>query len=344
MAMAYRVDWWGEDETRQKLAARLGHEPHSGIWKLLCDDKWVEDVARGRATIEELATHYRKIKKAFEDNEESSAQKALSPRKLSPSRQMIVVAKVLAQDASADPLVRHFRARYLPELLPPEGVEDWIRRQAERDGLPSDWIEFPAPQGSLSGRDYVGPPLTTLPPGTRVRRKFLEYQTDGDEVRSIPVAAGGVLDRLQEVGESLAGRYGWQESQATLFVLTGQIPLPPSLIYHISAAFGGPGPVVRIVLNVDPEVSPGQVKVVYSKVRRAVLGKRCRPLTEKVIAMVDFVLDHSGLSWQEKWEAWNRACPESRYSSPRSMANAYYRALSKLLGSPLPVFEIPPDG
>jgi len=59
--------------------------------------------------------------------------------------------------------------------------------------------------------------------------KLLAYGVPEDPwQRLVKITVGGALDRLRHVSEYLAKRYGWENAQATLFILTGaSLPYPP---------------------------------------------------------------------------------------------------------------------
>ncbi|MDW8069740.1 MAG: hypothetical protein RML46_12615 [Anaerolineae bacterium] len=260
-------------------------------------------------------------------------------RAVPPDRRTLLRARLLAQMAADLPPVRHFRCQFLPDgLLQWEEVGDWIRAQAVQDGPPSSWVEFALPPGHRLEYDWesrmcrIVPPLDSLPLAGQSLR-FLAFFTPDrpGEVQFIPVAAGGVLDRLRQVSKGLADSFGWQEASATVLVLTGQIPVisPLSISTHIHYSSTT---TARIEISADPEVSPDKVKQFYQEVRKKVRGgRRYHPLAGWVMDLVEFVLDTPDLTWGERFEKWNREHPEHRYSVLQSMTNAYYRAVSKLL-------------
>ncbi len=338
----------------QVLKKRLRREPNPNIVECLIGEQWEYDLEDGAATEDELIKKYRKLEKiVLEEKQKRKRGERVLKRELSPDRRALILAKILALHVASSDLVQNFRKTYLPDgLLKPGQVEMWIKRQAEADGPPSYWVEFPVSDISTIPNKW--------PAGTRRSRKSLEYldvrqlksqsihhtiyllleQCDlnirSSESQFIFVAAGGVLDHLRQISELLALRYGWTRAQATNFVLTGEVPVlsPCTITIHTHIPQNIPQNILtRITLTIDPEMHPEQVKHIYSKIRKEFRcgRQRYRPLTERTINLVEFVLDHPDLSWQERLTAWNQAHPTERYTSPQSMANTYYRALSKLL-------------
>ena len=154
------------------------------------------------------------------------------------------------------------------ELLAWDDIEDWIKAKATEAGEPTWFLEVPVPtdlviKGSAERRAFVlsYPVVTKEVPGVRTRWNYLSYGTrTGDYVKHARVKAGSVLDDLRKITESLATRYSWTNEQATVFVLTGIIPL--FSLARLTRAYKPTLPVTsRIEISVDPMVTAEELGV-----------------------------------------------------------------------------------
>ena len=148
-----------------------------------------------------------------------------------------------------------------------------------------------------------------------------------------------MLDRLRALSEQLATQHGWATALATVFVLTGRAPLIPAVRMRVSSAGRG-----RIVLDVDPGLTPRELADTYRRLRREVLGKkRVKRLGRKHLDLAVFA---SGRPDDEPWEtrrvAWNREHPEPQYAYEqnrlsyfkRDCLQAQQRLLTPRIGAP----------
>lgn len=140
--------------------------------------------------------------------------------------------------------------------------------------------------GDRAGRHRVrklSPPITIETLTTYgVSIETLDYGVAGNEwVHRVPVALGGVLDRLRQLSERLARQYGWTAAQAAVFVLTDQPPLVPPIRAVICSDSGG-----RARLDVDLAVTPAALAAAYRRLRRSILGpRRVKTLSEKHLCL-----------------------------------------------------------
>ena len=204
------------------------------------------------------------------------------------------VSLLLAEVALADPSVDHFRLRRLGgKLLSWDAAAAWIHKQAGRDGKPTRW-------GPITARKSERAPFAI---------KAIGYAVAGSNwAHNKAVTHGGVLDNLRLIGESLSRLVGWQPAEAVMFVLTNEVPLVSAIRVREELKF----PVQstsRIVLTIDPTLTPQEVAEEYKKARQRFLGagRRQRKMEEKHLRLAAFsALRPKDETLAKKMRAWNR--------------------------------------
>lgn len=189
---------------------------------------------------------------------------------------------LLAHEAGEQAEVKSFREDILgTRLLPLEHLPTWIEEQGERErtGEPAQALEY------LGGS------------GWPLRRR---------------AAQGGVLERLGLLSAKLAEIYGWEQAQASTFVLTG---LPPLISYVRTTMVGGVplSSTTRIVLEVNPGVTPRQLAGHYKRARARVISKSPDKVTDKRAQLAVFVAGHTDGDWPDVMRLWNEKFPKWRY-------------------------------
>ena len=147
-----------------------------------------------------------------------------------------------------------------------------------------------------------------------------------------------MLDRLREISERLANFYGWDEAQATVFVLTGITPLHRAM--RAEARFSDPLPArSRITLTIDPKVTPREIADYYRAIRRDLFGgRRLRRLSAKHARLAVFAAQQPDDStpaaqrarWNQECRAWKR--PKWRYQETTRFKRDCQQALDRLEG------------
>jgi hypothetical protein len=236
---------------------------------------------------------------------------------------------LLAEDAAQDEEVESFRADVLGgDLLAVDQVQEWIATRREQDGHPTRFVEVARPSDAVENLALRA--HTLLFPGqylpvTNDRFSFLAFPDrtgEGAWVARVPVAAGGVLDRLRALSEALTGDYGWQPAQATAFVLSGAIPIVPFLT--VTVRLTAPAFKSRVVLTIDPEVPPSAVEAAYRSARRQLVGPRVKIRTTHVYQAVAFAAARERLTWPQRAKAWSTEHPEHPYG-----ADAFRRVVER---------------
>jgi len=231
----------------------------------------------------------------------SSEPAAQFVRKSDGTSRVLALSTVLASEAANVDEVRAFRGRALPNgLIKHQDCAAWIRERHE--------------EPSTSDRVL----LAYAPP-------------DAQWVYRIAVTRGGVLGELAHLSEVLADMFGWQEQQATMFLLSGVVPL----VAPIRVTVRRKGPIAaasRIILEIDPWTEPAAVQATYRRVRKEnARGQRYRPLGERALALAAFVAERADLSDEKRRQLWNRAHAEWKYPDVRTFTRAYREATATLL-------------
>jgi Sulfotransferase family len=217
-----------------------------------------------------------------------------------PSGRQEIVSFLLAQEATTQADVKAFRVEFLQgRLLRLQDVTAWVRQHAKE----------------AAAETHCG---------------ILEYL--GREAWPLrePIAEGGVLDRLRLLGSDLAQRYGWHPAQATTFVLSGLSPI----VSRIRSTAVGSVPfssTLRIVLEVDPIVTPRDLAAHYRRARARETQGRRADATDKQYALALFVAEHAGLDWVELTRIWNGDFPDSAYKDAEAFQREAVSARRKLL-------------
>ena len=265
------------------------------------------------------------------------------PRELDPRRvaeRVEAVSILLASEAARDPAVIAFRRSVLADhLLDRAEVGEWIERQGQQDGGPSMLLSVAVPASRIDletkpGRILVKWRRKTLE-ATSASRPSLAYGVPDDAwSRDVPVRIGGTLDRLRELSEQLSRHYRWDQAQATIFVLTGAIPLVSPIRAKMEPNLMRPSATARVVLTIDPTASPAQVAKAYARVRSSWLG-RYRALSPKHLRLATFLAERPGEeTWAERLKTWNaRASAPERYEGHQvsNFARDCKRAKKRLL-------------
>ncbi len=339
-----------EDDVRRDLERKLGGALPEPAWAFLVERGWVADVRMADMPIDELVKETRVHLRAWGHplHARTAAPRMLAsnrPEKAAktvPGRQE-VIARLLATEAGRDEEVRSFREDVLRgSEVKPVGVEGWIKRQAQEDGPPRLWLTVPVPTGykvrSFTTFATTEPPLTISEetPAILIQRRYLSYISllggmDEDPTREVPTAEGGVLERLRQLSEALARHYGWDEALATNFVLTGEVPLVPSV--EIRGSYPSNfRTLARISLTVDPALSPREVADHYRRVRAEIVGGRHRELSEKHMRLATFTAARpASETLRQRMVAWNRKYPDWRYKTETNFGRDCKQAIQRLL-------------
>jgi hypothetical protein len=150
---------------------------------------------------------------------------------------------------------------------------------------------------------------------------------------------GGILERLWNVSDHLINphysskcpAFPWNKGQATLFILTGLYPQVRGVSSRVldSPYLRG---ATRIVLTVDPAVSPAELAERYQEVRARVVSQRYRSLSTKHLLLAAFIAERPDEeTWEQKRLEWNKQYPQYRYGQVTNFSRDASRAINHLL-------------
>jgi len=253
----------------------------------------------------------------------------------------VLLSELAADEAAHHPGVIGFRKEVLKDrLLAPERVEAWVNQQAKVDGPATHWLgDVPIPSGhqfevdSKSGTFVIRPELRLSRLARSVSTQLLDYAALPDPwIRRVPTAVGGVLERLRLLSIDLVRSYDWEEAAATLFVLTGRIPLIQPLV--LKSSWNSRTFKRRVVeLSVDPAISPAELAKQYGVLRsKLISGRRVRPLSNKHLQLASFLVEKPDESWASRLHRWNKAFPNWKYTHASNFRRDALKARERVVG------------
>lgn len=302
-------------EIRERLSLLLHSPLTDSEWRLCNSEGWVEEIRkspRPNETAHDVVGQIRRFRKAFGSEEDSGAalrarltdQDPVSPA--DPPR-ILVVGLLMAGDADEyAPVVAfrqtHFEGRVLGQ---DEELERWLWERAREE-------------------------TSALVPGQSPL--YLAYLGLHDELAYVPYLPGGALDRLKELTRELDQRYGWHEDEATTFVCRGRVPVPEEFeaIVVQREPFGVAS---RLVMTVDPALSPGALASLYQEQRKQLLtGERHRDLNARHRTLAWHYALNRSVPWQEQMRRWNETQRvDWRYTEVRNFHRDSTWAAKRLL-------------
>ncbi len=166
--------------------------------------------------------------------------------------------------------------------------------------------------------------------------KTLHYWASNDyAAEEKHVWPSSLLDNLRLISESLAKRFHWLAQDATMFVLTGEMPYIQALDLSTTTIGSGDFNDASINLNALPWVSLDTVKKVYRKEQQSLMFK-CGKRAKDTLEVFRFVTREEGTTpseeaWQHLFEKWRSKNPKSLFRSARDLKMYYNRAKNTLV-------------
>lgn len=327
--------FYSEDDVKAALTQHLKREVNDEAWKILLMFGVVQDVSVGEADIGNLAKEYREVLSINAGGTPKvQAEPRVSEREIGPDERLEILASILAKDAEQDSEVQSFRRdRMNGVLIGHDEVREWIEKRSASDGPITVYVSYPVPADHVQGNNIEVSNLEGVKPTGRSTQLIDYFAPVNDGVRSLPIARDGVLGELRQVGEKLSKRYEWTSSQSTVFVLTGT---PPSLsrarirINH-GMGFNWKN---RIVIDVDPTVSPKDLMELYRKARADLGQSYYRPMESKHLRLGEFYGGARSVTWSKLMKKWNDANPNESYKNAsifgRDCRHAWKRIVGKM--------------
>jgi hypothetical protein len=282
-------------------------------------------IAQGDVTLEandddlELTAQLLRSWWAADDRVRASVPKQKVVPSLDPRYE--AVAEIRAIEGAERWDVKEWRERTLPDGKPiPIGrLGQFLDQHQHTEGHEIKVI------GTAYGADAAFRGPETRYPVSALRTAVLQlfYTDKNGSVRETP--AQGPLAELALIAEELAARYGWTESDAATFVLTGKTPtVGPGIITTLA---GG-----RIRVEIEPAASTQDLLGAIEAVRNAPGARRRRRIGRKTAALALAAAQRRNKTWRECREAWNTTHPEWEYRTEWEFSRDANKALSRLDG------------
>ena len=240
----------------------------------------------------------------------------------------------MAQKANNESYVKEFRRIYLGgNLIYVEGVEAWIRRQAQDDGLPTTYrIHKEVLNGDEVGGDDSG--------NFSVQSELLSFaSSDKTAVCRINISNKGVLGAAKAISLRLSTEYDWSEDKSVLFLLCGVIPEIPKATVESVFRLGKRNS-TSLRIEVEDTASPEFVREIYKdardEVRKNINKKPFRTISDKHISLAEFYGGRKKGTWDSMMHEWNHDHPEWSYEDAAYGARNFRRdciqAMERLIG------------
>jgi len=219
------------------------------------------------------------------------------------SARIEAVSRLAAEHAAGDEEILHFRQRVLGRDAPMSAAEAEAYLSCLRHAVSS---------GERASR------------GPQVQNRHVGHD--------LHVWAGSPLDELRKLADSLTKSYPWEPAQAAAFVLEGLIPLATPFMLRFPQTWDETRPTrARLVMEVDLWMPASAVLRAYRDVQRSVLPGHNRPVSDRSLDLVNFVMLHLPATWQKLLDQWNTEHPKATYPDLPTPSIRVQRARSSLL-------------
>ncbi|MGH3838507.1 MAG: hypothetical protein ACRDSF_22860, partial [Pseudonocardiaceae bacterium] len=208
-----------EDAVRRELETRLKDRFTEKLWSYLFDMGFVEDVINGAEDADYLEGQARRVLEVGRQLRPPPVNVARSEGPTAGEERAWALSQLASAEARDDPDVVRFRRTFLDgRILQWTAVNAWVQERAGLDGpVTRDLTVVLRETTSVSwepGQYRIDPPLHRIEV-CKISARTLDYAGPDDEwVRRVRVAAGGILDKLRVLAESLAKAYAWTPAQA----------------------------------------------------------------------------------------------------------------------------------
>lgn len=240
--------------------------------------------------------------------------------------------ELLGRERSRGVQVQAFRRRHLKagplepvRLLEPAEIEDWIE---ERSEAPSRWASVAVPE--------PGEALEVERPLPGQGHRYLVFDAPQDpsrpegswRARMVPTTSGGPLEELRELAHGISDHDPWSEPETATWLLTGRVPRMSEVTALTRTSL--PSAMSRIVLTIDPTVTPAELAKHYREVRNRLWSQKPRDLGEKSIELAAFAGRRPDELWRDSMSSWNEEHPEWAYTDYRRFFRDATQALKRL--------------
>lgn len=265
------------NELRRKVEQDLRRALPDAVWQLLVEDYYVGEVlstldeTERKECYQSLLRRARRLLRLTSTELARTAPRTQKHSEDDTTADALAVSGLLALQASLEPSVRAFRARY--GTISPEETFDWVMQRCG--------------EGKWKAR------ATEV-----VEHKIFITATAAREVRVLQADTTALpLFELWVLLESLTSRYGWVQEEALEFVLANTIP-----ILRARATIE-PYPIPTVTLRIPVWTPPARVAEIYQRARRRLSRRRFRPFTrrqaEAVFRACQILLRQPDASWEQ---------------------------------------------
>jgi hypothetical protein len=282
-------------------------------WQYAVDQRWTEDPDEP-GNFDELFTNVVDARKTFGQEKVEIVQRGRGV----PGARKYALSLLLAEQADARPDVAEFRCKHLAgRFLEIGAVQGWVLQKAANEIPATRWaVDVPIPDSSTCQWNadlgkYTARVHEEIQFGS-LEFKNLRYPKPDCHVGGVRVRPGGTLWSLYGLAAALAHDFGWSEAEAVMFILTGDAP--PSEPAKCSFFRSRIPCLSRIILTVDPALSPRQVQSLYRTIRAEALRGRYRNLTQKHALLAAFTASARG-KLSEQMREWNAQYPRWKYKA-----------------------------
>lgn len=311
-----------EAALKARLAKALRSRDIENLWVFLKEDRHVEEVLDGYQSFAGFLKTARRIKRAGQSKRSSGPTVGRGGPPPGESRAWALSTLVAAVAEREEPVIK-FRDEVLKgSTIARSDVAYWIENHWEKKLPMTRDLTVTVEDSDVEYDDAGWIRLKTGASRYRLVQataRVLEYAgAEGGGVLRVGVRAYGELDRLRRLSEFLARHYRWQPAQATIFVLTGVVPLIARIRTTTDMVSADPW-ADRVVLDIDPAESSDEVASAFTRAVRTNRPVRNRPLKEKHARLaVHAFVECADLPWKQRTARWNAshpdwACSEANY-------------------------------
>jgi transposase-like protein len=294
-------------------------------WNLLETQGFIDEIKEHRRTHGQAAT----IVEQWRDAVGRDQGRRIRGASEASSQRWETVSQLVAVEARQTQIVVDFRWRILHgRVLRPDEVERFLGALARRQEV-KPWVKvYASPEEIDAG-------IVPLSKATQATYGYdtLEYTVPGtNQIGRVLVSSKGILGWLYWLSDQLSQRYLWRRSDATAFVLTDVAPPIGESDYDVDSSRAVPA-LTRVIMRLDPAMSPREVAGMYRQIRLSYFGSRHRSMSQKHIELAKFwssVQDDT--PWREVMQQWNKLHPRWAYKREQNFERDCVQARKRLLG------------
>lgn len=325
-----------KEDVRRALRKELGTEPREEIWDEILERHYIDEAINDDNIISVL-DFYRQQNERYSL---SSGKRFLKTHhEEQPDEKMKYIYQIMIWDAAHEPEVIKFRKEVLKDdIIPANEAQNWINRQITEARSKDKQVELGKTNISRPEILLVNQDLSET--RTRGWQEESEFRglgwVDKDGFNYCNPSEGGILFKLLDASLLLEAKYTWDRNHATLFVLSGVNPPPPSLAYgNVDLNKSYPA-LDAIAVDLPIYLSPREMGEICARIKKALFPsnkRRNRPMTEKHLKLAVFYHTNRDLKLLEMMKKWNKEHPEyKKYESVTFFGRDAKSAYERLVG------------